>query len=344
VRQIERGELGKEASWAGAGILPPAIESPDAHPYDQLRGLSYALHREWAERLRAETGIDNGYRLCGGLYVARSAGEAASLIGMVEFLRGEGIRVEIATSQTIVEIEPGLADAMRRAPIKSSFFLPDEAQIRNPRHLQALVAACRKAGVTLLESAAVHSFDLVGGRIASVRTSQGNFSANRFCITSGAWTQGLLSQLGIENGILPIRGQMILFASSQPLIRCVLNEGPRYLVPRDDGHLLAGSTEEEAGFDKSNTAEVIRELADFAYSWLPQLQNAKIERTWAGLRPASFDGFPYIGAVPGLENGFVAAGHFRSGLYLSPGTATLLAQQICGETPSISLSPFRVGR
>src|SRR5205823_4200007 len=130
----------------------------------------------------------------------------------------------------------------------------------------------------------------------------------QYCFTAGAWTGQLLARLGMSIGILPIRGQMVLFRSSQPPIKRVVNEGSRYLVPREDGHVLAGSTEEEVGFDKRTTAAAIAELTAFARDLVPALRNATIEQTWAGLRPGSFDGLPYLGRLPSLRNAFIASG------------------------------------
>jgi glycine oxidase len=137
---------------------------------------------------------------------------------------------------------------------------------------------------------------------------------------------------------------MVLFHGTRRPFSHVLNEGPRYLVPRDDGYVLAGSTEEEVGFDKKTTPEGLSDLTRFAYDLVPDLRGFEAERTWAGLRPGSFDGFPYIGAIPGLDNAFAAAGHFRSGLHLSTGTAVVLAELIRGLPPQVDLSPFHVGR
>jgi glycine oxidase len=183
-----------------------------------------------------------------------------------------------------------------------------------------------------------------GQQIDSIVTTAGVLRAVRYCLCAGAWTYELLRRLGVATGILPVRGQMILFRGPAPPFRRVLNEGSRYLVPRDDGYVLAGSTEEEVGFDKRTTPEAIAELSQLAYELVPELRNFAVERTWAGLRPGTFDGFPYLGVVPGVENAVVAAGHFRSGLHLSTGTAVVLGQLIRGETPVIDLSPFRVGR
>jgi glycine oxidase len=180
-------------------------------------------------------------------------------------------------------------------------------------------------------------------RKVMVETSQGARQADQVCVAAGPWSRRLLEPLvGVD--ILPVRGQMVLFRCRQPLISHVINEGPRYLVPRDDGRLLAGSTEEEVGFDKSTTLEGVEELRQFACQLLPALRDEPVERSWAGLRPASYDGFPYIGSIPGSRRAFVAAGHFRSGLTLSTGTARVLAQLMCDEPPEIDLDPFRIGR
>jgi glycine oxidase len=169
-------------------------------------------------------------------------------------------------------------------------------------------------------------------------------TAGQFCFTAGAWTGQLLQNLGISLGILPIRGQMVLFKCPKPPISKIVNVGSRYLVPRDDGYVLAGSTEEEVGFNKQTTSDSIAELSNFARELVPSLASANIEKTWAGLRPASYDGYPYLGPLPGLSNAFVAAGHFRTGLYLSPATAVVMSQLMNGQTPAIDLTPFRVGR
>jgi glycine oxidase len=341
---IDRGELGREASWAGAGILPPANVDTALHPYEKLCGMSYNLHARWADRLRAETGIDNGFRRCGGLYLARTQGEAASLRGLANECAERRLECQRWPSEEIVAREPALSAAVAAGRFKAAFYLPDECQIRNPHHLKALVAACRARGVELAPNVEATEFVVRGQRLEGVKTSAGVLRAEQYCLTGGAWTQQLLAKLGIANGILPIRGQMLLYRCESKPFTAVLNEGNRYLVARDDGHVLVGSTEEEVGFDKRTTPEALADLQQFATELLPVLKDATLERSWAGLRPASFDGFPYLGRIPTLSNAFVAAGHFRSGLYLSPGTAVLMRQAIMGEESIVPLEPFRLGR
>jgi len=343
-RVIDRNLPGREASWAGAGILPPANPQTALHPLEKLRGLSHQLHPAWAEQLREETGIDTGFRRCGGLYLARGIGEAASLRALAASLAELDIEMRRVATDEVGEIEPVLRSLADSGQLAAAYHLPDESQLRNPDHLRGLVAACQRLGVEISDHVEATDFVTDKDRMCGVVTTAGTLSADQYCVTTGAWTYSLLSRLGIETGILPIRGQMVLFRAPRRLFTHVLNEGPRYLVPRDDGRVLAGSTEEEAGFDKQTTTKAIQELTDLARRIVPELGETLVEKTWAGLRPGTFDGFPYLGPVPGLRNAFVAAGHFRSGLHLSTGTARLISQLMRGETPEIDLAPFRVGR
>jgi glycine oxidase len=339
VHLIDQGEPGREASWAGAGILPPSAFIATQHPAEQLRGLASQLHPQWAEELRTITGIDNGYRLCGGLYLANTPGESAALAAWADSLREDAIEAIPLNAADLRELEPGIA-----VPAKS-ILLPTEAQLRNPRHLKALLAACQSSGVTITRNAAASDFAIDGDRLRSIQTSFGQtIEAGKYCFTAGAWTGQLLKPLGISAGILPIRGQIILFKCERPPITRIVNAGSRYLVPREDGYVLAGSTEEEVGFDKRTTAEAIQDLKAFACDLVPELKAAAIERTWAGLRPGTVDGLPYLGRLPGLTNTFVAAGHFRTGLYLSPATAVVMSQLIREEAPMIDIAPLGIGR
>src|SRR5262245_27149315 len=357
VHVIDRGEPGREASWAGAGILPAAMVHASQHPYEQLRGLAWQLHGQWAAELKAQTGIDTGYRRCGGLHLARTPGEAAALAGWAEVLSAEGIAVQRLSAADVGELEPGLvhrgakltsASRARRTDrlwsLSSAFLIPDEAQLRNPWHLRALARACEAAGVRISSQLGASEFLIRGEDLVELKTAAGNIGARQFCFTAGAWTGQILQRLGISTGILPVRGQMVLFHGHEPAIHRIINEGSRYLVPREDGRVLAGSTEEEVGFDKRTTEEAIADLADFARGLVPALCEAQIEQAWAGLRPCSFDGLPYLGPLPGLKNAFVAAGHFRSGLFLSTATAVVMSQLLRGQQPQIDLSPFCVGR
>ena len=344
VRIVERGPLAREASWAGAGILPPTGTRPNRDPYAELFRISSELYPVWSANLREETGVDNGYRQCGGVYLATDDAEEAELKQWASEWRACGARAEPLDARRLAEQEPALAAASARSTLRSAWFLPEEAQVRNPRHLKALSLACARRGVELCPGVAVEGFEVSGEDVVQVLTAAGKIAANQICVASGPWSRSLLARLGVEIKVHPVRGQMVLLSSPRPMLRSVINVGKRYLVPRPDGRILVGSTEEDAGFDKRTTAEAIAGLLHFAVGIAPPLGELEIEQSWAGLRPASGDGLPYLGRVPGYDNLFLASGHFRNGLQLSPSTAMVMSRLMLGAEPGVDLSPFRVDR
>lgn len=344
---LDRGLLGRGTSWAGAGILPPANLETAHDPLDRLRGLSHALHAEWAERIRRDTGIDTGYRACGGVYLARSPGEAASLQGLSQYWQEYDIRCEPMDAEALRRCEPAVrsgAGFAEGAALRSAWWVPDESQIRPPDHLRGLAAAAAASGVEFREHTPVHRLILEGGRVLGVETDQGPITADAVILAAGVWGGELNAAAHVARDLIPVRGQVVLYRAAPGLLHSVINEGHRYLVPRDDGQIYTGSNEEEVGIDESTTPEVIASLRQWAESLVPELRNAEVVRTWSGLRPGSFDGFPYVGRSPEFENLYVATGHFRSGLHLSCGTAVVIADLVTGRTPTVSLDAFRAAR
>lgn len=342
---VDAGRVGRATSWAGAGILPPTALAAAADPYEQLRSLSSRLHANWAEQLLATTGIDTGYLACGGIYLGRTLAENATLQGNQFWWSEHAIPFERWDLQRLREREPHLNHALLQSENRvQAWWLPSECQIRNPRHLQALSMACQQQGVELLEMASVRELDRTNESVRAAVLEDGTrLFAGQVCLASGAWTRQFLDSLNLATGLMPVRGQIVLFRTSQPLLSSVVNDGNRYLVSRSDGRLLAGSVEEEVGFACETTPDAIRLIQAWAEELLPAVAG-QVEQTWAGLRPGTYDGLPYLGSVPGFANLFVAAGHFRSGLHLSTGTAAVMADLMCGQSPEVDVTPFRVGR
>ncbi len=297
------------------------------------------LFAEWSELLRAETGIDNGYRRNGGVDVALSEREEKELRDAAGRWRSEGIVFERLAPSDYRQVEPALGPEIRAA-----YFLPDRAQVRNPRHLQALEAAARTRGVTILQDDPVVGFERNGERIVSVVTSTSRISCGTLILAAGAWTGGFAHELGVRLATPPVKGQIVMLRFEQPLLRRIVEHGKNYLVPRDDGRLLIGATEEDAGFDTRPTPLGVRDLIDEALRLCPILSTAAVEATWAGLRPGSQDTRPYIGALPGFSNALVASGHKRAGLQLSPATAEVIVDLVSGRAPRIDLTMFRPER
>ncbi len=283
------------------------------------------LYPEWSERLLAETGIDNGYRRTGGVDVAWTQAEEDELKTSAGRWRAEKIVYERMSPGDFARVEPALNPALRVA-----YFLPDRAQIRNPRHLKALVEACDGRCVDLRPGSEALGFDSSGGRVSAVRTEAGSIPCGQVVVAAGAWSSGLLAGLGVRVETPPIKGQIVLLRSDRPLLRRIVEHGKNYLVPRDDGRVLVGATEEEAGFDTRTTPEALRDLLDVARSLCPSLAGAEVERSWAGLRPGSVDSKPYLGFAPGYSNVIVATGHKRAGLQLAPASAEVIADLVLG--------------
>ncbi|XZE34976.1 NAD(P)/FAD-dependent oxidoreductase [Pirellulaceae bacterium SH501] len=349
VSLLDRGRFGQGASWSGAGILPAGATVEALDPLEQLRGLSHRLHKQWASELWSLTGIDNEYRETGGLYLGRTPAERATLIANEMWWEEHGIEFQ---RWSFSDAQVQLPSLSQHLPLKNSsdiWWVPGDCRVRNPYHIDALVEANRRLGVELIEGSEIVSFDFsrseLGESRAAVVDRHGNvLQSDRICVASGAWSRQLLGQLGIETGIMPVRGQMVLYKLDAPWFPFVINEGHRYMVPRDDGHLLVGSCEEEVGFNTSTTETMIEELKEWACSLVPDLRHATVKRSWAGLRPGSFDSYPYLGSVPGYQGVYVASGHFRHGLHWSTGTAVLMQQLMAGQKTEIDLEPFRVLR
>ncbi len=327
VQVVDRGSLGAEASWAGAGIIPPGNPSHALTAYDELRAVSSRMFPKLTEELRERTGIDNGYRVCGGIEILGRDEEET-----VAAWRDEQVPFQ--------QIQP-YSDSGETA-----YLLPGMAQVRNPWHLRALITACTPLGVQFQTDATVAQFELERNKIMAARLSTGErIVAGQYLIAAGAWSEALLGPLGLQSGIHPVLGQMVLMKTAIPILRRILLAGKRYIVPREDGHVLIGSTEEpEAGFRKETTTEAIEDLIEFGISLAPALVDAALLNTWAGLRPGSLDGLPSIGLVGHFDNLFLASGHFRAGIQLSPATAQVLCDLLAGRASSISLEDFRPGR
>jgi glycine oxidase len=336
---LDRGELGQGASWAGAGMIPPHVERLKTNPTIDLRSWSAILYPEWSKALLEETGIDNGYRRNGGVDVAATLEEDNELRTSAGRWRNEKIVYERIAPGDFNRVEPALNPDLR-----VGYFLPDRAQIRNPRHLKALARSLEGREVSLRPASAVLGFEAKGGRVAAVVTESGPIPCGVVVVAAGAWSSGILANLSVRVETPPLKGQIVMLKADRPLLRRIVEHGKNYLVPRDDGRILIGATEEEAGFDTRTTSEALRDLVAEAHHLCPILKEAEVERSWAGLRPGSVDSKPYLGFAPGYSNLVVATGHKRAGLQLAPASAEVIADLVLGRPPRVDLAPFRLDR
>lgn len=324
VHVVDQAIPGREASWAGAGILPPGYPGGVSDPLTSFAGRSSRMWPKLSAELHELTGIDNEFHRCGGIELAD--GTLAELEADQDRWQAAGARVEWLEPKHVRELEPAFSG------IESACYLPDLCQVRNPRHLQALLKACELAGVKTTSMCPIIDWRHSGGQIEAAITEQAEISARHYIVTAGAWSAQLLLSAGIERDVIPVRGQIALLGSSPVRLTHVFERGKRYLVPRKDGRILIGSTEELTGFQKGNTEAAIDDLRRFAAMICPDLARVPLETCWSGLRPRAVRGRPFIGRVPGLENLFLATGHFRAGLHLSPITADVICRLVQGQT------------
>jgi glycine oxidase len=331
VTVLDRQALGRSASWAGAGMIAPESTRHLDRPEAAQRSLSAVTHRLWAEELREQTGIDTGYRRSGGLDIARTFAQLAGLYALRRSWEEEGIAYELLEGTRVRALEPSLRT-------DTALFVPGRAQIRNPWHLRALEAACQKLGVRLRPYTPTTGLVRTGDRLTAVLTPSGPIGCTHAILAAGAWSGGILrTQQMNDYPTPPVKGQIVLLNGPPGTLRHIVECGPHYLVPRDDGRILVGATEENAGYDDRPTVDGTRTLLNALADMAPSLGRLTVERTWAGLRPGNRDGRPYIGASTQIPNLILATGHRRHGLQLSTGTALVVADLVLGRPPQIPL-------
>ncbi|MEZ6124116.1 MAG: glycine oxidase ThiO [Planctomycetaceae bacterium] len=338
VRVVDRQPVGLEASWAGAGMLPPGNAAHAHSPEARLRAYSDELWDDFSRWLRDLTGIDNGFHRCGAVELNPDPGSDA-FGAAVSLWRAEQIRMEKLNRSELEQRIPGLSSGF-----SEGVFLPDFGQARNPRHLKSLKAACQILGVDIEEGLGPIQLESSKDQTVVARSATGRAFSGRICVSAGAWTPHLMRPLGLELPIEPVRGQIVLLKPKTRMLTSVVEVGRRYLVPRPDGLVLVGSTLERCGFEKRTTSSGVSELLQFAHFVVPGLAEASVEKTWAGLRPGSPDQLPYLGRISRYRNLFIGAGHFRSGLQMSTGTSAILADLLLDASPAIPLNGLEACR
>lgn len=335
VRVLERSVPGAEASSAAAGILGAQIEAHGPGPMTELSLASRARWADFAERLRAATGIDVEYRQHGVLQLAYDANDLGKLRDRAAWQRSMGLEVDELSGQDIRALEPALADA-----VAGGLRFAGDARIDPPRLLQALHFAALRAGARFSTGAYVSRVEIDGARATGVRLEDGSLlSAQHVVIAAGSWS-ALIGGLPLEAGaVRPARGQIVELTVREPLLRSVVFAPGCYLVPRDDGRILIGSTLELVGYRREVTAKAVRDLLDAALKLAPSLESAAIGKTWSNFRPYTETGRPLLGetSISGLV---LATGHFRNGILLAPITAEIVRAVISGERPPVDLSAF----
>ena len=317
-----------QASWAAAGMLAPLAESGSPGPFLDLGIQSLRLWPEFAARLQEASGITVPLVGPGILRVARTEDEEQVLCRAWKWQQATGLLLERLDSASLHSLEPGLSPDIHMAVISFS-----EQHVEPRLVLQALEKACLKLGVRHIAQKAI-GFVHMGDQIKSVTTRAGDISCGQVLIAGGAWSKGIGQQIGFSLPVAPLRGQILALGpgvSSSPQYTIYTHDA--YLVPRQDGRIIVGATEEQVGFDTQTTTQGISGLLSAAQEIYPALAQYPLDSMWTGLRPVSPDGLPILGPIPGWINAHIATGHGRNGILLTPVTGELMASALLDNAP-----------
>jgi glycine oxidase len=330
---FDRQKPGQEASWASAGIISPAPENPGMIAMVELAKRSAALYPEFVAQVEELSGQSTGYRRKGTLEAIFSHDAKEELSTIIALHHGLGLKAEPLRAEDARELEPALSDELEAAVLR-----PDEASIDNRLLTAAVFEAAQRSGAEIFPASRVKGIWRDGARCRGLLLENEKVEAQWTVIAAGCFS-GTIERVSVYAPVKPAKGQMIsLRANDLPMER-VLWSKKVYLVPRNDGRILAGATVEYVGFDKRVTAGGIEKVLAAAIELAPGLKDARIEETWAGLRPDSADHLPILGPTD-LEGLVMATGHFRSGILLTPVTARLIREWITEQKVSTDWDRF----
>ena len=342
VTVFEAGAAGRGASWAAAGMLAAAAEAePGESDLVALGRQSQTLWPDFAEDLRAASGLDPAYRDEGLLIAALTRDEAEKLRFDHDFLRARGLPVSWLSAAELRQREPHLS-----RHVVAGLSSPEDHQVDNRRLVTALHRAAVAAGATVREHTPVTAIETAAGRASGLVAGGESHAADVVVLAAGAWSRDLPGlPEAVRPPVRPIKGQMLALRMdpSAPLLRHVLWAPTAYLVPRRDGRLIVGGTVEERGFDETLTAGGVYALLEAAWRAIPAIEELPIDEFWVGFRPGSRDDAPILGPSE-LDGLWLATGHHRNGILLAPLTAAAVSAAILGRPPVADLSPFAPAR
>lgn len=331
---VEQGQAGQESSWAGGGIISPLYPWRYADSVSALAKWGQAFYPELIEDIRSETGLD-AELIQNGLLMLDDEQEAAST-----WAQQWGSNLQLIDYKDVYELEPELSPAFMSD--KKAIWMPDVRQVRNPRLVKAIKKYLLKQDVKFIEQTEVTGFLTNSNKVAGVTSVSGDITASKVLLAGGAWSANLLKNMNVS--VKPVKGQMILFKTEPDKIRRITLSQDRYVIPRKDGRVLVGSTLEHTGFDKATTMTAHDELIQEAFRIMPVLKDAQVEHHWAGLRPGSIDGIPYICSIDEMEGLYLNTGHYRNGVVLAPASARLAADIILERETILDTTAYRLKR
>ena len=337
---IEKSHLACEASSAAAGMLAAQAEIEQDGPFFQLALKSQAMFPGLSKELFEISGIDIELVQKGMIKIAETEEMVNEVQLQAAFQRNWDPEIEWLDSHSLRELEPSLSPS-----VAGGMYLPNDGHVQPLKLSHAFAKAAEQYGAAILENTEVLSFIYENDRVIGVKTTLGDIDCNQVVLANGAWASKLMYEAGMDITVYPVKGECFSVKTDSPIInRTIFSDKRCYLVPKRNGEIYIGATQVENTFDKNVTPGGVARLIERAIQLVPQINDARFERVWAGVRPQTGDGLPYIGEHPLWKGLFIAAGHYRNGILLSPVTGTLVADLLEGRPDENLLSAFRINR
>lgn len=334
VNLFDQSAAGQESTWAGGGIISPLFPWRYDDSITQLSLFSQQIYRNTLDELKEHADIDPEYCHSGMVMFDCNDSESAK-----SWAKRFNIQLESIDTKSISKQFTYVNESFEQA-----LWMPQIHQIRNPRFARLTIQSLLNRGVTFHQNTPITQINIKNDVIESIQSKQQHFTADITLICTGAWTGDFLNLIHTENDnsiqVQPVHGQMLLLKVDKPIFKPITLHSGRYIIPRNDGHVLIGSTTEMIGFKKQTTEQVKEQLLEYAVQTIPALKNATVAKHWSGLRPGSIKGIPTISQHSRIKNLYINAGHYRNGLVTAPASAKLIQQIICNETTSIDHQPF----
>lgn len=324
---------GREASWASAGMISPAPESAAFGSLLPLNQASARAYPEFIRRVEEFSGRTVAYRKEGALDIFLEDVSQDQIAEVLERNRAAGLRAEALSSVQASQLEPELT-----AEIRAAILRPDEASLDNRVFTEATLEAARRKGAEIYSGNGAKALWTEGSRCRGLHVQTGSVEAQWTIVAAGCFSAQIEGSAEYAP-VTPAKGQMMALRCDAAHLQRDLWCGHIYLVPRKDGRIIAGATIEYEGFDRSVTAGGTKKILDGAIAMVPVLEKAKIEETWAGLRPDTPDHLPILGPTD-CDGLLIATGHFRSGILLTPITAQLIREWVTGQRASVDWTAF----
>ena len=336
---FDQQQAGKAASWAGGGILSPMYPWRYPQAVNDLAQHGKTLYQQWNEKLSPITGIDFEIHDTGLLIFDQDDFEIGQQYA--EHHNEPMQHCQLLNRENLEQANPRISQQFQQA-----MYFSEISNVRNPRLLKSIITYLKQhPKVKLYENTWIDHFEIKNNKINSIQTTQGQrFIADQYVIATGSWSEHWSNQLGLKIPVHPVQGQMLLFKTPEQWLPTMCMNKVMYLIPRQDGHIVCGSSMDDLGFDHRPNIDTQRKIYEASLEMVPELEQFPIVKSWAGLRPSSPTGIPYIGRLAKLDNAWANFGHFRNGLCMGPASAQLLRQLILNQDTLVNAEVYSPSR